>query len=369
MPRGLLQSLEVLQNASWKRPFIPESYRERRLQRTVCKEPSLPVCCSLIPSCDSHHSLFRILHKWATDTKQLCSSGSWSYIPLSHWGGQRLWKDSISVSRTNCVPKKTANPRYLCLRITSDTEHMLGEACTCLHFLGLSCLLVSFLLFFFFFFCSTGAWTQGLHLEPLHQPYACKGFFMIGFLELFCLGWLWTMILLISASWVARITGVSHQLQALELTLNSFGSIRQFSHLKSLCRAEDVNTDSKQGKWVMIKQTGITCQEDSLGRGRIRCSLRLLHLAGGRCQTSVGIVAYPQPKKSTPGKLLQEPVNVLPLLHSPQLPPHVFSWLPRTLSQLFLESGMRSTPPLYTSSDHLKYICSRDRIPKEVHFN
>jgi hypothetical protein len=26
-----------------------------------------------------------------------------------------------------------------------------------------------------------------------------------------CLGWLWTMIFLISASWVARITGVSHQ--------------------------------------------------------------------------------------------------------------------------------------------------------------
>jgi hypothetical protein len=25
-----------------------------------------------------------------------------------------------------------------------------------------------------------------------------------------CLGWLWTMIFLISASWVARITGVSH---------------------------------------------------------------------------------------------------------------------------------------------------------------
>jgi hypothetical protein len=25
-----------------------------------------------------------------------------------------------------------------------------------------------------------------------------------------CLGWLWTVILLISASWLARITGVSH---------------------------------------------------------------------------------------------------------------------------------------------------------------
>jgi hypothetical protein len=24
---------------------------------------------------------------------------------------------------------------------------------------------------FFFFFFSTGAWTQGLHLEPLHLPF------------------------------------------------------------------------------------------------------------------------------------------------------------------------------------------------------
>jgi hypothetical protein len=25
--------------------------------------------------------------------------------------------------------------------------------------------------FLFFFFCSTGVWTHGLHLEPLHQPF------------------------------------------------------------------------------------------------------------------------------------------------------------------------------------------------------
>jgi hypothetical protein len=30
-----------------------------------------------------------------------------------------------------------------------------------------------------------------------------------------CLGWLWTVILLISASWVARITGINHQRLAL----------------------------------------------------------------------------------------------------------------------------------------------------------
>jgi hypothetical protein len=30
-----------------------------------------------------------------------------------------------------------------------------------------------------------GAWTQGLHFEPLHQPYFCEGFFNIGSRELF----------------------------------------------------------------------------------------------------------------------------------------------------------------------------------------
>jgi hypothetical protein len=56
------------------------------------------------------------------------------------------------------------------------------------------------------FFFSTGAWTQGLHLEPLPQPFFCDGFFFfkIGSHKLFALGRLQTDILLISASWVAR---------------------------------------------------------------------------------------------------------------------------------------------------------------------
>jgi hypothetical protein len=35
-----------------------------------------------------------------------------------------------------------------------------------------------------------------------------------------CLGWLWTTILLISASWVVRIIGVSHCHQATDLTIH-----------------------------------------------------------------------------------------------------------------------------------------------------
>jgi hypothetical protein len=42
----------------------------------------------------------------------------------------------------------------------------------------------------------------------------CEGFFEIGSHGTTCLGWLQTVILLISASWVARITGVSHQCPA-----------------------------------------------------------------------------------------------------------------------------------------------------------
>jgi hypothetical protein len=34
-------------------------------------------------------------------------------------------------------------------------------------------------------FCSAGVWTQRLHLEPFHLPFFVKGFFKIGYLELF----------------------------------------------------------------------------------------------------------------------------------------------------------------------------------------
>jgi hypothetical protein len=39
-------------------------------------------------------------------------------------------------------------------------------------------------LYFFFFFFGNEAWTQGLHLESLHQPCCSEGFFKIGSREL-----------------------------------------------------------------------------------------------------------------------------------------------------------------------------------------
>jgi hypothetical protein len=44
------------------------------------------------------------------------------------------------------------------------------------------------------------------------------------------LGWLWTTILLISASWVVRITGVSHQGPAI---LDFIGQCLQYNVLKA----------------------------------------------------------------------------------------------------------------------------------------
>jgi hypothetical protein len=38
---------------------------------------------------------------------------------------------------------------------------------------------------FFFFFCGTGVWTQGLHLEPLHQPFFVMVVLEIGSHKLF----------------------------------------------------------------------------------------------------------------------------------------------------------------------------------------
>jgi hypothetical protein len=47
------------------------------------------------------------------------------------------------------------------------------------------------------------------------------GYFWDRDLRIICLGWFWTMLLLISASWVARITGMSHWCPAFLPFVNS----------------------------------------------------------------------------------------------------------------------------------------------------
>jgi hypothetical protein len=69
------------------------------------------------------------------------------------------------------------------------------------------------------FFCGTGTWTQGIHREPLCQPLFVMGFIGIGSRKLFCQGWLPTMILFLSASWVTRIISMSHWCPGLVIIL------------------------------------------------------------------------------------------------------------------------------------------------------
>jgi hypothetical protein len=67
---------------------------------------------------------------------------------------------------------------------------------------------------FFFFF---RYWGLNSGPTPQATPPAlfCDGFLQDRASRTICPGWLWTVSLLISASWVARITGVSHWLPAI----------------------------------------------------------------------------------------------------------------------------------------------------------
>jgi hypothetical protein len=61
------------------------------------------------------------------------------------------------------------------------------------------------------FFVVLGFELRAYNLSHSACPFLWWVFFEIGSLELFAWGWLQTMILLTSVSWVARITGVSHR--------------------------------------------------------------------------------------------------------------------------------------------------------------
>jgi hypothetical protein len=63
------------------------------------------------------------------------------------------------------------DPPYLCLLSSWDYRHELL-------FLASWCIII---------IIDTGAWTQGLYLEPLHQPFFVMGFFDLGSLKLFAI--------------------------------------------------------------------------------------------------------------------------------------------------------------------------------------
>jgi hypothetical protein len=64
--------------------------------------------------------------------------------------------------------------------------------------------------YYLFFFCNTGVWAQGLHLEPLDTPFFVLVFFQDRVTWTISPGWFRTSVLLVSASWVARITSKSY---------------------------------------------------------------------------------------------------------------------------------------------------------------
>jgi hypothetical protein len=74
-----------------------------------------------------------------------------------------------------------------------------------------------------FFFFNTGVQTQGLTLARQvlsHLSHSTSYFFVLGIFRdrlsrTIYPGWLWTTILLISVSWVTRITGLNHRHPAL----------------------------------------------------------------------------------------------------------------------------------------------------------
>jgi hypothetical protein len=81
------------------------------------------------------------------------------------------------------------------------------------------------------------------------------GFFEIGSLKLFAQGWIWTVILLLSASPVTRITGMSHW----HLAICSFCG-RQFC-ISLLCNCDqnphENNLKEKEFIWLMVSEGSV----------------------------------------------------------------------------------------------------------------
>jgi hypothetical protein len=85
----------------------------------------------------------------------------------------------------------------------------------------------SVLFFFFFFFFFLWCWSLNSGPTPQATPpalFLCDGFFQDRVTGTIHLGWLWTSILLISASWVAGITGMSHQLSSFLVCFLTYSS-------------------------------------------------------------------------------------------------------------------------------------------------
>jgi hypothetical protein len=78
----------------------------------------------------------------------------------------------------------------------------------------------SFLCWVCLFVAILGLELRAYTLSHSTSPFFCYGFFWDRVFRTICLGWLWTVILLISASWAVRITSVNHWSPVLILFYN-----------------------------------------------------------------------------------------------------------------------------------------------------
>jgi hypothetical protein len=122
--------------------------------------------------------------------------------------------------------------------------------------------------------------------EPLYQPFlfllflrVCDGYFWDGGVsQTICPGWLQTTILLISASWVARIIGMSHQclVRINSLITKKKGGIWDHAETSST----HMNSDSEMRTQRRLHKTSSAKKRTLSPRWRIWISMKqmLYHL-------------------------------------------------------------------------------------------
>jgi hypothetical protein len=137
---------------------------------------SFPLSTSLHPQHDLQPSSVH----WVTHPTPMCLKVPFSTLPLQHTGIDRdiPWGSNPQMS-----------PKF---------------------FLPLS----FFPFFFSFFFSVVGLELRAYTLSHSTSPVFLWRVFQDRSLQLFAWGWLWTVIFLISASWIGRIIGMSHWYQA-----------------------------------------------------------------------------------------------------------------------------------------------------------
>jgi hypothetical protein len=157
---------------------------------------------------------------------------------------QVLWHRSLPLAHIICCYGSNAAPTYMFYMVKNERKtlilllkFLLSIAVSLL--CRISCLKHVSTLFLFFFLVVLGL-ELDLHLESLHWPFFGRDF-LRQVLRTICPGWFWTSVLLISASWVARIPGVSHWHTAVSLFLKTVWWEVHFSCRKRhcVCRIEE----------------------------------------------------------------------------------------------------------------------------------